>query len=151
MPVLKPGTFNLGEMSLSSEITGFKIPLDSFSNIVEFNVYEGMFSIINGLSALKEKYRKKLKLEFYIPSHGLSYNTLSYELNSKSLEEITPYLKTIREDFDKIKLGKILVKQLINSVKISDEERAALSKNPMVRFYLSRSIEDALNEKANLW
>ena len=44
MPVLKPGTFNLGEMSLSSEITGFKIPLDSFSNIVEFNVYEGMFT-----------------------------------------------------------------------------------------------------------
>ena len=126
-----------------------KDPLIPFEHVK--NVYEGMFSIINGLSALKEKYRKKLKLEFYIPSHGLSYNTLSYELNSKSLEEITPYLKTIREDFDKIKLGKILVKQLINSVKISDEERAALSKNPMVRFYLSRSIEDALNEKANLW
>ena len=44
MPAIKPGTFKLGEMSLFSEITGFSIQLDVFSSILEFNVYEGMFT-----------------------------------------------------------------------------------------------------------
>ena len=48
MPVLKPGSFKLGELSLHSEITGSKILLDSFATVVEFVIYEGMFT--NSLS-----------------------------------------------------------------------------------------------------
>ena len=44
MPVLKPGSFKLGDMSLYSEVTGFTVPLNTFANVIEFNVYEGMFT-----------------------------------------------------------------------------------------------------------
>ena len=44
MPVLKPGSFRLGEMTIYSEITGSKIDLSSFASVVEFAIYEGMFT-----------------------------------------------------------------------------------------------------------
>ena len=44
MPALTPGKYTLNDISLFSEVTGFRVPLTSVTQVLEFNLYENIFS-----------------------------------------------------------------------------------------------------------
>tara|TARA_Y100000593_G_scaffold93520_1_gene188652 strand:+ start:9949 stop:11295 length:1347 start_codon:yes stop_codon:yes gene_type:complete len=97
MPILKPGTFKIGEISLFSEVTGVQLPLDGLAQILEINIYENMFadsvtcnilvSDSNNLIAnLPIVGNEKVKVVFYGSSEGEKEDRISLDFKLYSMD-----------------------------------------------------------------
>ena len=123
MPLISPNLYNLKQISLYSELTGIEWNLDVVSTVIEFSLYEGMYteSISGNLLiadrnnlmseipivgnekiyiSLEDSFEKTIDLEFKVYSIG-SYSienlgTSGYILNFTSKEY--NFLEKLRRD-----------------------------------------------------
>tara|TARA_Y100001938_G_scaffold48115_1_gene67044 strand:+ start:686 stop:1936 length:1251 start_codon:yes stop_codon:yes gene_type:complete len=152
MPLISPNLYNLKQISLYSELTGIEWNLDVVSTVIEFSLYEGMYteSISGNLLiadrnnlmseipivgnekiyiSLEDSFEKTIDLEFKVYSIG-SYSienlgTSGYILNFTSEEYFISENTSISRSYKNLvisEIAKIVYKELNTKKEIEVED-----------------------------